>query len=272
MLGAAEGDTLCPGCAAASEAERRAREERLQGQCFHALVDALSTDMSRSVAASVVYRFVAQGMQNHRAPLFRLYTATAYDAIKGGPLMLDAAEKLNALREALDLTVAETAKVDAQVWQRSAAQKPAPTREHDRAAAKPPPLNSEWRICPWCIKPALQSLLPGHPLQRLVCRVCHRPFETFGITVRAKRSTYYQRKGIRAFSVRVRHANGTVDLVQFCHMGWDDFELRSGDHAIFSSTSVGVKIVENLTIGRSYLVNAPNTGVVVLMELLRGLS
>ena len=53
--------------------------------------------------------------------------------------------------------------------------------------------------------------------------------------------------------------DGTGDerLIQFVNGGWDDFELRAKDQAIFSYVGQELRLVQNLTIGVYYAIREP---------------
>jgi hypothetical protein len=51
--------------------------------------------------------------------------------------------------------------------------------------------------------------------------------------------------------------DGSEKLIQFNASGWDDFELRSKDQAVFIYENSKLVVVHNLTIGIQYRVGNP---------------
>jgi len=55
--------------------------------------------------------------------------------------------------------------------------------------------------------------------------------------------------------MRFKHSHGTEEYIQFPQKGYDDFELRSGDLAVFSYVGKHLILVQNLTIGQHRVAN-----------------
>jgi hypothetical protein len=53
----------------------------------------------------------------------------------------------------------------------------------------------------------------------------------------------------------VKHSLGTEEYIQFPQKGYDDFELRSGDIAVFSYVGKHLIVVQNVTIGQYRIAN-----------------
>lgn len=86
------------------------------------------------------------------------------------------------------------------------------------------------------------------------CDKCNRTNRAVVARIRAKRSNRVPGKTTREFSVRI--TCGTEErLVEFTTTGQDiDYELRSGDTALFLYVANKLCLVENLSIGQSYQV------------------
>jgi hypothetical protein len=69
--------------------------------------------------------------------------------------------------------------------------------------------------------------------------------------------------------VRIFDLSGREDLIEFTQRGIDDFELRSGDLAVFSYANNKLLLIQNLTIGRYLsLKSGCSTSTVVICLLL----
>lgn len=86
--------------------------------------------------------------------------------------------------------------------------------------------------------------------REFTCNHCKLGFRSLIATIRAKNSRGSWRALSRDFGVRVRHGGGTEEYIQFPQKGYDDFELRSGDLAVFSYVGKHMILVQNLTIGQ----------------------
>lgn len=112
-------------------------------------------------------------------------------------------------------------------------------------------------VCPKCEVQSLYEVTPFKSVYNLQCPNCHSDFKSRIVTVRSKRSRGYKRKHRRNFSIRVLDFSGGEDLIEFVNAGYEDFELRARDKAIFSYLINNLKIVQNYTIGRYMKVSAP---------------
>lgn len=112
-------------------------------------------------------------------------------------------------------------------------------------------------ICPKCKAENFYDVTLFKSVYNFQCPNCHSDFKSRIVTVRSKRSQGSKRKHRRNFSIRVLDFSGDEDLIEFINAGYEDFELRAKDKAIFSYLINDLKIVQNYTIGRYMIVSAP---------------
>ena len=124
---------------------------------------------------------------------------------------------------------------------------PSPTVPPPRPAPPPPPLAGKHLVCPSCVAQNNYQLPGIHLTYTCACPACGAVFQTRIVTVRAKNSN--KRNHLRHFSVRVINAGHGEELIQF--RGRDvEFDMRSGDTAVFSYIGGKIRLVQNLTIGK----------------------
>jgi hypothetical protein len=105
-------------------------------------------------------------------------------------------------------------------------------------------------VCPNCETHTLFSAQSGQSQSNVVCGKCKKTFIAWIVRIRAKNSRQDKRANTRAYSVRVIDVNGGQHLIEFQQKGIADFELRAGDHAVFSYVNNKLLMVQNLTVGR----------------------
>lgn len=116
------------------------------------------------------------------------------------------------------------------------------------------PLNT---VCPKCENQHQQSCDPAESNYLFDCPRCGTRFATALVKIRAKRARGNKRENSRVFSVRVIQASGMERLIEFARAGYEDFELRARDLAVFSFLDGKVRVVQNLTTGQYMTVKDP---------------
>ena len=100
-------------------------------------------------------------------------------------------------------------------------------------------------VCPYCQEQMRADLPDGY--SSMTCPSCEKTGAALYTKIRAKRSR--SERGGRSYSVRVVHG-GKEELLEYFTRNWFDFELRSGDRAVFGYNGKGfITTVQNLTIG-----------------------
>lgn len=113
-------------------------------------------------------------------------------------------------------------------------------------------------VCPKCKAENFYAFTPFKSEYNFQCPNCQSDFKSRIVTVRSKRSQGSKRKHRRNFSIRILDFSEGEDLIEFVNAGYEDFELRARDKAIFSYLRNDLKIVQNYTIGRYMIVSAPS--------------
>jgi hypothetical protein len=106
--------------------------------------------------------------------------------------------------------------------------------------------------CPYCNYQNPEGLEVGETYpapSNSNCPQCKGAFATRMVTIRAKNARGERKTNTRTFNIRVTE-NGKEGLIQFDSNAWDDFELRSGDDAVFSYVDGKLARVQNFTVGR----------------------
>lgn len=120
-----------------------------------------------------------------------------------------------------------------------------------------PPGTIEVNIaCPRCLKQNLYPVVPSQFSHSLQCSSCRSPFTCRIVQIRSKNSRGNKKNNTREFTVRVYNPGGSEDMIQFQNLGYQDFELRSGDKVIFSYYNGKLKIVQNMTIATYFQVSS----------------
>jgi hypothetical protein len=126
-------------------------------------------------------------------------------------------------------------------------------------------------LCPKCTKQSAYSVSTSESANQLKCEHCKATFTAWIVKIRAKHSRQDKRANTRRYSVRVVSLAGREDLIEFTQTGINDFELRSGDLAVFSYLNKKLLLIENLTIGRYLsLKSGCSTVTIVICLLLAG--
>jgi hypothetical protein len=116
-------------------------------------------------------------------------------------------------------------------------------------------------ICPKCEAQNTHMFLPrdlaGRSSQLIECPNCHQSFFSRIVKIKSKRSRGSKQNNSREFSVRIIEFSGAEDLIEFMNKGYDDFELRARDLAVFSFINNELRIVQNLTIHQYMKVSKP---------------
>lgn len=112
-------------------------------------------------------------------------------------------------------------------------------------------------VCPKCETQSFYEVTAFNSVYNLQCTNCQSDFASRVVNVRSKRSQGNKREHKRNFSIRILDFSGNEDLIEFVNAGYDDFELRAKDLAIFSYHTGKLKIVQNCTINRYMKVSAP---------------
>jgi len=113
-------------------------------------------------------------------------------------------------------------------------------------------------VCPKCDRQNSQQIDLEHSSQSMQCPDCNKSFKSRIVKIRAKRSKQSKKENKRDYSVRVTEADGREDLIEFTDASLYDFELRSGDAAIFSYIDEKLKVVQNLSISKYLSVRSPS--------------
>jgi hypothetical protein len=109
-------------------------------------------------------------------------------------------------------------------------------------------------VCPKCL--SQWAFTPVNAdYQHALCRSCKTKFTVRLVRIRAKNSRGNGNR--RWFSVRVYAQSGREELIEFEKPGWDDFELRSKDAAVFSYYRNQLAMVQNLTVNRYISLRRP---------------
>ena len=118
-------------------------------------------------------------------------------------------------------------------------------------------------VCPKCKQdspyPEKSFASPG-----FVCVRCNQHFQVMAAKMRANRSRGNRRLNRRDFSIRV-YVGQHERLIEFVSFGWADFELRSGDDIIISSVDGRIALIQNLTIGKYYVVRKSSSFVALVV-------
>lgn len=105
-------------------------------------------------------------------------------------------------------------------------------------------------VCPHCESQSLFTI-PSNGVGELACPACAGAFGTTVVRIRSKRSAGQKASNTRTFSVRVERLDGREDFVEFIRPKNEDFELRSRDHAAFSTIQGKLVLVQNMSVGGS---------------------
>lgn len=108
--------------------------------------------------------------------------------------------------------------------------------------------------CPYCREETSSLFDNIRSTYDISCSHCKQTHQTRIVKIRAKRSRGDRNSGTREFSVRVIEFSGKEDLIEFRNRRYQDFELRSGDLAAFSFEENDLRVVQNLTINKTYCV------------------
>jgi len=114
-------------------------------------------------------------------------------------------------------------------------------------------------ICPHCEQQHFYSVTTLYR-ELVTCLSCQTGFETRVVKIRAKTSRGNKQSGSRDFTVRIFRADDGEELIQFSNAAYADFELRSGDSAVFSYIGPFVRIVQNLTINQYLKIKVKKAG------------
>lgn len=122
----------------------------------------------------------------------------------------------------------------------------------------PAPTTGITLICPFCKTHNIFQIDETQSSHTPTCPRCNKSFLSRIVKVRSKTSRGSKKEARRTFSIRVCESSGVEDFIEFVNAGYDDFELRSKDVAVFSYKGGALTVVQNLTIGRSMNVSTPS--------------
>jgi hypothetical protein len=112
--------------------------------------------------------------------------------------------------------------------------------------------------CPCCCEnydyPVSNGL--GAGIYEFTCPLCSTRFVSRIVTIRSKNSRGSKKENLRRFSVRVYDYATSVppeNLIEFVNHDYIDFEMKSGDIVVFSYHEKCLKIVQNATVNRTYV-------------------
>ncbi|MCI0694074.1 hypothetical protein L0337_18960 [candidate division KSB1 bacterium] len=112
-------------------------------------------------------------------------------------------------------------------------------------------------ICPKCQFQHLHYLLEAEAVYTFQCPMCNKNFESRIVKIRAKRSQGSKKDNTRHFRVRVREFSGEEAFIEFDNGNYEDFELRQSDDVAFSYFKGKLRLVQNFTINRFWIVSSP---------------
>lgn len=105
-------------------------------------------------------------------------------------------------------------------------------------------------VCPRCDYQNLYPMVFPQTIYNFTCPNCQLLFTSWFCNIRSKNSRGNKRDNQRQFSVRVYDLSGSEQLIEFSGFGYNDFELRSRDLAVFTSINNELMLVQNLTVNR----------------------
>lgn len=109
-------------------------------------------------------------------------------------------------------------------------------------------------VCPKCATQTAFSV-SGQGEFSLTCKNCNIEFTSLVGTARSKRSRGQRKTNTREYDVRYTQ-NGTEKYLQFSSDTYSDAELKSKDQFVLSSIGGKPRILQNLTIGQYWRINA----------------
>ncbi len=114
-------------------------------------------------------------------------------------------------------------------------------------------------VCPYpkCEAQNVQDISILQSDHLLTCPTCGRSYDAQVVKIRAKRARGNRRENRRDFTIRVIEFSGRERVIEFARKGYDDFELRSGDVALFAYIEGNIKIVQNMTTRQYMSVEPP---------------
>lgn len=113
-------------------------------------------------------------------------------------------------------------------------------------------------VCPKCESQNVFLANSSNSTNSFVCPKCRTSFLSRIVNIRSKSSRGSKKENRRTFSVRVKEFNGREDLIEFINAGYDDFELRARDLAVFSYINNNLIIAQNLTVGQFKKISKPS--------------
>ena len=113
-------------------------------------------------------------------------------------------------------------------------------------------------ICPFCEFQVSLPIDESQSFQSLVCGQCSKPFMSRYVRIRSKNSRGSKKEMRRSFTIRIIEPSGAEGVIEFTNVGYDDFEIRSRDIALFSYKKNKLAIVQNLTINQYMRVRSPS--------------
>ena len=112
-------------------------------------------------------------------------------------------------------------------------------------------------VCPKCEAQSDFDISTSESTGSYKCPQCKVDFISKAVQIRAKNSRGSKKENRRQFSIRVIEFSGRESLIEFVKAGYDDFELRSKDIAVFSYLNGELKVVQNFSINQYMKVSKP---------------
>lgn len=111
-------------------------------------------------------------------------------------------------------------------------------------------------ICPKC-KSQYPYEITSRSEHNFRCTRCHQVFRSRIVKIRAKRSRGSRKENKRRFLVRYYDLSGSEGMIEFDITGYEDFELRARDIAVFSYVKDKLTLIQNCTVNRYLRISNP---------------
>jgi len=121
-------------------------------------------------------------------------------------------------------------------------------------------------VCPFCEKQAHYSSTDDPSRYSCVCSSCQKQFTALLTIVRSKTSRGDKKHSSRDYSVRVKHFDGSEELISF-HGSYQDFEMRSKDLVGFISVNSRICVVQNFKINSYQRLYNPNASCYIVSTI-----
>lgn len=112
-------------------------------------------------------------------------------------------------------------------------------------------------VCPKCLHQSVANFEVPQTRYSVTCNNCKKSFQTQICHIRAKKTRGNKKSESRSYSIRAKTINGIDQLIEFDDASYEDFELRSGDLAVFSYYNNEIRIVQNVDVAQYKTISKP---------------